>query len=40
MSADHPHDEHGARPPERDPAAALPLGSREGLAPVAVTGEH
>jgi len=34
-------DEDGAaRPPGHDPAAALPLGSREGLAPVAVTGEH
>ena len=40
MSADHAQDEHRARPPEQDPAAALPLGSREGLAPVAVTGEH
>ena len=30
-----------ARPPDHDdPAAALPLGSREGLAPVAVTAEH
>jgi putative MATE family efflux protein len=35
--ADRP--ERRARPPEHDPAAALPLGSREGLAPVAVTGE-
>ena len=32
--------EESARPPEHDPAAALPLGGREGLAPVAVTGEH
>ena len=28
------------RPPDADPAAALPLGSREGLAPVAVTSGH
>ena len=29
-----------ARPPELDPAAALPLDPHDGLTPVAVTGEY
>ena len=29
-----------ARPTHRDASAALPLSSRDGLSPVAVTGEH
>jgi putative MATE family efflux protein len=32
--------EQHARPPEHDPAAALPMNSRDGLTPVAVTDEH
>ena len=36
-----PRDNRGLRPPgDPTPAAALPLEAREGLTPVAVTGEH